>query len=169
MECDHCNITLAYHQTPAHYFAMCHICKKQYAIPNTCPQCHSQNFNHYGRGIEQIAEWFTTNYKQKCHMITSETTNSLKKIKTSIEKMKQTKITIGTSLAIQEAKGIQIDLIIMTNADQPLNVPDYEAHAKTFYQIYDCIKSHTRTPNMIIQSRKHDHPSIRYACRQDIS
>lgn len=168
IKCKHCDIPIAYHQTSTYRYTMCHICKKEYIVQTECPQCHSTNLNQYGLGTEQIDERFQKNYKQKSYTLTSSEVSSLKKIKTSIKKIQQSTIIISTSIAIQRAKKIDIDLVVISNADQWLHTPDYESHAKTFHQIHDCIKSYKNTPNIIIQSHNVNHPSIRYACQQNI-
>jgi primosomal protein N' len=54
-------------------------------------------------------------------------------------------------------------LTILLNADAPLALPDYEAAANCFHLIHDTI-THSPFSNIIIQTQKPDHPTVRLAC-----
>lgn len=170
-QCKQCDITISFHKpTDGDEFGMCHMCKSYYKTPKKCSMCRKGNMKTYGLGIQQVAEFIQAEHKIKPLIINSPIANSLPKIQKITETSKQHHVIIGTSLIITanpHHNTIQKEqkkwLTILLNADAPLSLPDYEATANCFHLIYDTI---TTSPynNIIIQTQKPDHPTIRLAC-----
>lgn len=169
-QCDHCSISISYHiQENKEKIGLCHICKKQYNIPEVCPQCKNKTLNEYWMGTQKIQEFIKENYKLDAIIIESGKVNSINKINKTREKIKETKgpkIFIGTSLLNYPIKDIKINLIIFLDADLWLNIPDFSAAKNNFHFLYDTFANHACN-NYIVQTRNPENYSIRNACRMN--
>jgi primosomal protein N' (replication factor Y) len=117
--CHQCDIAIAYHQT-AHgeLIGLCHICKTQYAMPEHCSQCRSDQVKLYGVGIQQLAKRCQTQYQINPLIIDSTKTNSLKKMEKLKPILQSSQLIIATSLLRTPPSDKQIDLIVLLHADQ---------------------------------------------------
>lgn len=169
-QCDRCSVAINYYLLPnGDKMGLCHICKKQYAFPNFCPQCWSTQIQEYGIGAQQLAQLLQEQYHADSLLIASETVRSCKKI----QKLQEELITflhqgnypilIGTSLLTTPMKYYPLDLLIILDADRGLNLPDYNANEKNFYFLYEAFLKH-QCPHFIVQTMNPNHYSIRTAC-----
>lgn len=169
-QCSNCSVNISYHEdVHKQSFWLCHICKTQYDIPKTCPQCSSDQITPYGMGVQQVAERVQEEYKIIPTIIDSEKNNSpnkIQKTQTNIKEWSEATVMIGTSLLTTPLKHKTNDLVIFLNADIWLNIPDYTAAEKNFYFLYEALHNY-QTANFIIQSFNPEQYSIRNACKMD--
>lgn len=165
--CTHCDIAIAYHQgVDKQYFGLCHICKRQYAVQNTCDACHSSDIDRYGIGGQQLQELIEQRRGVTPCVIESDKVNSPAKITALQQRLSASQLIIGTSLLVQPIKDIVFDLIIVAQADVGLHFPDYSANRNNFLLLYSLFTAHA-TPTFIVQTYTADHYVIRHACQLD--
>lgn len=167
-QCDHCDVSIAYHQIDTHQFVgMCHICKTQYRAYDSCPSCSSQQMRPYGIGIQQAKEIVERDLGARVRSIDGDITRSRKKLTSHMSKVAQAQVLVGTELLTTPLSGHSVDLLVYLDADQGLHIPDFGAPARNFWFLYDGLRSY-ECPHMIVQSYNPEHPSIRAACALDV-
>lgn len=165
-KCKNCSISISYHKIESwDTIWLCHICKTQYAIPTSCPECHSNSIKEFGLGTQKVAEYLKNEYQQDALIVDSTTVNSPNKI-AKLHATLSWQIIIWTSLLATPIKDYPFDLIIFLNADLGLNIPDYTSAEKNFYFLYEAFVKHA-TANFIVQSFNPNQYSIRNACRMN--
>jgi primosomal protein N' (replication factor Y) (superfamily II helicase) len=188
-KCKNCSVSISYHKLVSwETIGLCHICKTQYAVPATCPVCHSDKIKDFWLGTQKVAEYLKREYGKDALIIESETVNSPNKIAKIFWKIWQAteksdkdsqndfsdlsdnssdssvQIIIGTSLLATPIKNYPFDLVIFLNADLGLNIPDYTSAERNFYFLYEAFVKHSTT-SFIVQSFNPDQYSIRTACQ----
>lgn len=168
-QCTRCSVSINYHKLSSwDFIGLCHICKTQYTLPKTCPECKSDKIKDFGLGTQKVAEFLKKEFGRESIIIESESVNSPNKIKkiTSEIKEKNPDFLIWTSLLTTPIKGLDLDLMIYLNADLGLNIPDYTASEKNFYFLYEWIKKYENC-NFVVQSFNPWNYSIRKACKMN--
>ena len=185
-KCKNCSVSISYHKLVSwETIGLCHICKTQYNVPTTCPNCHSSKIKEFWLGTQKVAEYLKNEYNQDALIIESATVNSPNKIAKLFEKIwvknntnevsklreanyakgkLPVQIVIWTSLLTTPIHWYNFDLIIFLNADLGLNIPDYTSAERNFYFLYEAFVKHP-TANFIVQSFNPDQYSIRSACQ----
>lgn len=161
--CTQCDVAIAYYQdVHKQYFGLCSYCKTQYPSPATCQQCHSHDLDFYGIGAQQIQEILQKSYQLHAEIIDARTANSFKKL----DNIKKTRsITIGTNLLIHPQPNT--DILIILNADQGLQFPDYSSRRNSFLQLYEAISKHPGK-QIILQSYHTEDWILLLACKADL-
>lgn len=54
MQCPNCDISLTYHRYQEKL--KCHYCGHDEYIPETCPECLSENIRYFGTGTQKVEE-----------------------------------------------------------------------------------------------------------------
>lgn len=166
-KCKNCSVSISYHKIESWTtIGLCHICKTQYNVPTSCPECHGKKIKEFWLGTQKVAEYLKREYNKEALIIESETVNSPNKIKKITEQITEHQIIIWTSLLATPPSTINFDLIIFLHADLGLNVPDYTSAERNFYFLYETFVKHTQA-NFIVQSFNPDQYSIRNACRMN--
>ncbi len=166
-KCENCDIPIAYHLNDnKEYFWICHICKKNYNLTNSCKKCWWTNTNQYWTWTQKIAETIQKEFWKKSIIIESETVNSPNKIKKIFDEIKNNQIIIWTSLLTNPMKNINFDIMIFINADIWLNIPDYQTNYYNFLFLYETFTKH-KCWNFIVQTYNPTAYSILNACKMD--
>lgn len=166
-QCNKCSVSISFHKADdGTMTGLCHICKTHYTLPTVCPVCHQWALKSYGIGTQKVAEYIYDTFGVRSFVIESETVNSPKKIQKVQESIHDAQVIIGTSLLTTPPSGIDIDLVVILNADIGLHIPDYTAQERNFWFLYETFaKYHTK--QFIVQTFNPQHDSIRYACKLD--
>ena len=166
-QCKKCSVSISYHKIASwETIWLCHICKTQYNVPTSCPQCRSEKIKDFGLWTQKVAEFLQKEFKTDAIVIESETVNSPNKISRLQDSLQNAPIVIWTSLLCSPIQSHPFDLVIFLNADFGLNIPDYTSAEKNFYFLYEAFMKH-QTKHFIVQSFNPDHYSIRNACKLD--
>lgn len=163
-KCDHCDIPIAFHNDPQkQLYGICHICKKHYQPFPTCPKCSGFNIKLYGTGAQKVETLLEKEFGAK-NIVTvdSESANSQAKVKKLQLALPDADIVVGTSLLATPPADWKPDMVVVMNADAGLHIPDYKSHEKVFTGLSTIVNNYSN--NIIVQSYKSDHPSIRCAC-----
>lgn len=93
--------------------------------------------------------------------------NSLSKIKKLQSSLDEAQCILSTPMSIDSAHGLDVDAVVLLDADRGLFSPDYQASWKTFLLLYQMVRQYQSLP-VLIQSYKPDHLAIVHACNQNI-
>lgn len=166
-QCKKCSVSISYHKiTSWETIGLCHICKTQYNVPTSCPNCRSEKIKDFGLWTQKVAEFLKKEFTTDAIVIESETVNSPNKISRLQDALQNAPIIIWTSLLCSPIQSHPFDLVIFLNADFGLNIPDYTSAEKNFYFLYEAFIKH-QAKHFIVQSFNPDHYSIRNACKLD--
>ena len=166
-KCKNCSVSISYHKLPSDdWMGLCHICKTQYPMPKSCPECHSDQIKEFGLGIQKVAEYIQEHFDANTAIIDAERTRSRNKIQEIQQNSTWTQVFLGTSLLATPPAGLQVDLVIFLQADFGLNIPDYTANENNFHFLYDSFVNYPDA-TFVVQTFNPDHYSIRAACKLD--
>jgi len=166
-QCKKCSVSISFHKLQSwEKIWMCHICKTQYILPTSCPECNSTKIREYGMWTQRVAERIKQEFWIDSLLLDSDTTSSPKKTERLRELLSNFQVVIWTSLLNTPPKDTKFDLVIYLNADLWLQIPDYTVNEHNFRFLYEWFTKHQST-NFIVQTFNPDHYSIRSACRLD--
>ncbi|NQS75358.1 MAG: primosomal protein N' [Peptococcaceae bacterium] len=171
IKCDHCDISLTYHQGGV---LRCHYCNYSVGLPAICPYCGSRYIYPFGAGTQkvekEVAQLFPT---ARILRMDSDTTAHKGAHEKIINAFRQGKadILIGTQMI---AKGLDlpaVTLVGVINADTSLFMPDFRAAERTF-QLLTQVAGRTGRGQLpgevLIQTYNPGHYSIAAAARHDV-
>jgi primosomal protein N' (replication factor Y) len=134
--CDHCNVSLTYHQYKASL--ICHYCGYTEQIPSCCPACGSTRLVTKGSGTEKIEENLSLALPEcKIDRMDADSTKSkhgYQKIITALEQG-DTDILVGTQMLSKGFDFAKVNLVQIPEFDRMLQFPDFRAHERTFQLI----------------------------------
>lgn len=131
-KCPTCNLNLIYHKN--NNLLMCHHCDYKIKL-NKCPICGSNNFIHYGLGIEKVEEEFKKIFPNfKYLILNSDITSTLKEIENVLDKFnnKESNVLIGTQIISKGHDFKECDLVAIINIDNLLNLSTYKSNEEAF-------------------------------------
>jgi primosomal protein N' (replication factor Y) (superfamily II helicase) len=173
LECPHCDVSLAYHQSHHQPLLRCHYCNYSTLQPKQCPTCDSTYLKFFGSGTQKVMEELATNFPQlRCLRFDSDTTRNKgmhREILTNFG-TGQADILVGTQML---AKGIdlpQVTLVGIVTADGLLNMSDYRAAERTFQtltQVAGRCGRGDRPGRAILQTYNPEHPTLQAVIGQD--
>jgi primosomal protein N' (replication factor Y) (superfamily II helicase) len=173
LECPHCDVSLAYHQSHGQPLLRCHYCNYSALQPKQCPTCDSTYLKFFGSGTQKVMEELATNFSQlRCLRFDSDTTRNKgmhREILTNFGSG-QADILVGTQML---AKGIdlpQVTLVGIVTADGLLNMSDYRAAERTFQtltQVAGRCGRGDRPGKAILQTYNPEHPTLQAVISQD--
>ncbi|WP_240375250.1 primosomal protein N' [Bacillus piscicola] len=170
-ECPHCEITLTYHHNDRRL--KCHYCGFETALPQTCPECSSEQIRYFGTGTQKV-EQELTKLLPEARVIRMDVDTTSRK--GSHEKLLQAfrageaDILLGTQMI---AKGLDFPRITLAGvlaADTMLHLPDFRASERTFQlltQVSGRAGRDKLAGEVVIQTYTPDHYSIQYAKHHD--
>lgn len=170
-QCKRCSVSINYHKLESgDQIWLCHICKAQYNLPDTCDNCHWHNIKWFGMGTQKVQEYLQQEFGATSLIIESSKANSVNKIGKIMDELNQKKneypILIWTSLLSTAIPSYPLDLVIFLNADLGLNIPDYNVWEKNFNLLYHTFLNHNKA-QFVVQTFNPEQYSIRYACKLD--
>ncbi|OGF68030.1 MAG: primosomal protein N' [Candidatus Fischerbacteria bacterium RBG_13_37_8] len=136
VECSRCSISLHYHRQ--YHALVCHYCGLQQAVPEQCPNCHSEFISYIGSGTERIEALLTEKFPAaKIARLDSDIARSHKKLLQLLSDFSYRKIDImiGTSIIGKGHHFPYVTLVGVISADSALSLPDFRSAEKTFQLI----------------------------------
>lgn len=161
--CKQCDVAIAYYKdAQGNFFGLCSYCKTQYPSVSSCQHCQGHDLDFYGYGAQQLADILKANYQLDPQLLDASKLNSLSKL----ERFQPQQITIASSVLTHPQKNC--DILIIINADQGLQYPDYHARWMTFLQLYEAIMKHPGK-QIILQSYHHEERVLTLAAKGALS
>lgn len=170
VQCPNCDISLTYHRYQEKL--KCHYCGHEEYIPETCPECQSENIRYFGTGTQKVEEEIFKLFPQaRVLRMDVDTTRQ----KGSHEKMLdafgrgEADILLGTQMIAKGLDFPNITLVGVLSADTSLHLPDYRAAEKTFQlmtQVSGRAGRHDKPGEVFIQTYTPEHYAIELSKEQ---
>lgn len=169
LRCQHCSISLVYHQTTQSL--QCHYCNHKIRLPDFCPRCRSlKKLSLLGTGIQKVEQELRSLYPnarlQRLDLDTTRRKGAFARILDEFAKGK-TDILLGTQMVAKGHDFPGVTLVGVLNADLALNLPDYRAAERT-YQLLAQVAGRAGRGQLpgevVVQTHFPDHYSIVAAC-----
>lgn len=171
LRCQHCDITLTYHQADARY--QCHFCGFQRPGESHCPVCGARDIKRLGMGTEKLHKGLESLFPQaRIARLDRDTTHrkgELVRILKSVRD-RETDILIGTQMVAKGHDFPHITLVGILCADMSLNLPDFRAGERTFQllaQVAGRAGRGSQPGRVILQTYNPAHFCIAAASQQD--
>jgi primosomal protein N' (replication factor Y) len=171
LTCPRCDLPLTYHTGGRSL--ICHTCNYRRKLPNTCPQCGSDQIRQYGAGTEKVEALVNELFPQaRVLRWDAETTRQKGAHDLLLSHFihGRADILIGMQML---AKGLDLPLVTLVGvvlADVGLNLPDFRAGERTFQLLTQVAGRAGRSPlggKVILQTFIPEHYAIQAAAKHD--
>lgn len=170
-KCVNCHVSMTIHKAKG--VLCCHYCGYTIKIPSKCPSCHNDSLTIHGIGTERVEDELKqiVSGANICRMDldTTRSKNSYQKI---IDDFAQHKVDIlvGTQMV---SKGLHFDnvsTVVVLNADNLLNQPDFRSSEKAFQMLEQVSGRAGRTEKIgqvLIQTSNPDNKVLQQVIHHD--
>ncbi|HEY9798733.1 MAG TPA: primosomal protein N', partial [Leptolyngbyaceae cyanobacterium] len=168
MECPHCDVSLAYHQTEegAPQLLRCHYCNYVAVHPKQCPECSSPYLKFFGSGTQRVAQELSRQFPElKYIRFDSDTTRNKGAHRTLLTRFAngEANLLVGTQMLTKGLDLPQVTLVGVVAADGLLNLSDYRASERAFQTLTQVAGRAGRGDDpgrVIMQTYTPEHPVI---------
>ncbi|MGF1493884.1 MAG: primosomal protein N' [Microcoleaceae cyanobacterium] len=175
MECPRCDVSLSYHQThsEATQQLRCHYCNHQQLYPQTCPQCASPYFKHFGSGTQRATQELQRLFPQvKVIRFDSDTTRTKDAHRILLTRFAQGEadLLVGTQMLTKGLDLAAVALVGIISADGLLHLSDYRASERAFQTLVQVAGRAGRGDNpgqVILQTYSPEHPVVQAVQRYE--
>lgn len=171
IKCPNCDISLTYHKDTNSL--KCHYCGHEQAVPQVCPNCHSNKLRYAGTGTQRVEtelkELFPTARIIRMDVDTTSRKGSHEKLLTQFADQ-EADILLGTQMIAKGLDFPNVTLVGVLNADTMLGLPDFRASERTFQlltQVSGRAGRADKNGEVIIQTYNPDHYAIEDVKTQD--
>jgi len=160
-ECEHCDVTLTYHQFSEEL--RCHYCGFKEKVPKVCHACGSVKLMAVGLGTERIEESLTLLFPEaRIARMDLDTTRSKYGYQRLLEEFGAGNIDIlvGTQMITKGLDFEKVTVVGILDADRILFFPDFRAGERAFQQITQVAGRAGRREKkgtVIVQTRQPEH------------
>jgi len=168
IECPHCDVSLAYHQTEekAPEILRCHYCNYAQSHPRHCPECSSPYLKFFGSGTQRVAQELTRQFPQlRVIRFDSDTTRTKGSHRTLLTRFanREADLLVGTQMLTKGLDLPQVTLVGVVAADGLLHLADYRAAERAFQTLTQVAGRAGRGEDpgrVILQTYSPEHPVI---------
>jgi primosomal protein N' (replication factor Y) len=168
LECPHCDVSLAYHQTEAEgpQILRCHYCNYGRSHPRNCPECSSPYLKFFGSGTQRVAQELTKQFPDlRFIRFDSDTTRTKGAHRTLLTQFAngEADLLIGTQMLTKGLDLPQVTLVGVVAADGLLYLSDYRASERAFQTLAQVAGRAGRGEEpgrVIVQTYTPEHPVI---------
>ncbi|BAY69869.1 primosomal protein N' [Anabaena sp. FACHB-709] len=168
VECPHCDVSLAYHQTEAGapQLLRCHYCNYVSVHPKHCPECSSPYLKFFGSGTQRVAQELSRQFPGlKYIRFDSDTTRNKGAHRTLLTQFAngEANLLVGTQMLTKGLDLPQVTLVGVVAADGLLNLSDYRASERAFQTLTQVAGRAGRGDDpgrVIMQTYTPEHPVI---------
>ncbi len=164
LSCDHCDVSLTFHQTGQHL--RCHYCGDRQVYPDHCPSCGSPYLKHFGSGTQRIEDLMAQRWPQlRLLRFDSDTTSRKGSHREILDRFNQGEadVLVGTQMLTKGLDVPQVTLVGVLAADGILNQADFRAAERSFQlltQVAGRAGRGERAGQVIIQTYLPEHPTL---------
>jgi primosomal protein N' (replication factor Y) (superfamily II helicase) len=169
--CPRCSVTLTYHRTSQQL--RCHLCDHAAPVPQTCPECRSQDYRYAGLGTQKLEESII--HELGAARVLRMDSDSMRGKHAYREALAQVArgevdVLLGTQMI---AKGLDFPMVTcvgVINVDGALQMPDYRASERVFQQLMQVAGRAGRGERggeVFVQTHTPFHPAIQFARHHD--
>ncbi|QJB54921.1 primosomal protein N' [Pseudodesulfovibrio sp. zrk46] len=163
VRCPECEVGMTYHKGRER--VVCHYCGLSYAYPLLCSKCGGSNFIPMGEGTERLEE--------RLEEILPEGTGVLRLDRDATRRQErmeeilgafgrgEAQVLVGTQMISKGHHFPNVTLVVVTDGDLGLNLPDYRSSERTFQLLVQVAGRAGRGDNpgrVLIQTRNPQHP-----------
>ncbi|QLE58419.1 primosomal protein N' [Nostoc sp. TCL26-01] len=168
LECPHCDVSLAYHQTEtgAPQLLRCHYCNYVRSHPQHCPECSSPYLKFFGSGTQRVAQELTRQFPGLEYIrFDSDTTRNKGAHRTLLTQFANgdANLLVGTQMLTKGLDLPQVTLVGVVAADGLLHLSDYRANERAFQTLTQVAGRAGRGEDpgrVIVQTYTPEHPVI---------
>lgn len=170
VQCPNCDISLTYHRYQEKL--KCHYCGYDEYVPETCPQCVSENIRYFGTGTQKVEEELYKLFPQaKVIRMDVDTTSRKGAHEELLEQFGrgEAQILLGTQMIAKGLDFPNITLVGVLSADTSLHIPDYRSAERTFQlltQVSGRAGRHEKEGQVFIQTYTPEHYAIQLSIDQ---
>lgn len=171
--CTRCDVTLTLHRDSRQM--TCHYCGATYPVPDSCPNCQSQELHSVGYGTERIEDDIRQIFPQaRVGRMDLDTTRS----RTAYERLLadfqcgNTDILVGTQMVTKGLDFERVSVVGILNADTMLNMPDFRSYERAFQmlsQVAGRAGRRNRQGLVLLQTKSPELPVIQQVVQNDYS
>ena len=169
--CQNCDVSLTYHKNTSQL--TCHYCGFTYRVPESCPNCGSNELTARGFGTEkvedEIMEIFPGARVARMDLDTTRTRSAYERIIADFSAGK-TNILVGTQMVTKGLDFDRVSVVGILNADSMLNYPDFRAHEHAFTmmaQVSGRAGRKGRRGLVLLQTKNKDLPVVQQVVTND--
>jgi primosomal protein N' (replication factor Y) (superfamily II helicase) len=175
MECPHCDVSLAYHQTEdkGSQLLRCHYCNYVAPHPKSCPDCGSPYLKFFGSGTQRVtqelAKYFPDLRFIRFDSDTTRTKGAHRKLISEFARG-EAHLLVGTQMLTKGLDLPQVILVGVVAADGLLNLSDYRASERAFQTLTQVAGRAGRgeeSGRVIMQTYTTEHPVIEAVQKHD--
>lgn len=150
----------------------CRICQTSTSVPSSCPVCHEAEIIHKGIGTKQIESDLRKLYPDTSIARFDGDNDKQNTLASRYQELYDGSIDIAIGTQIV-AKGLDLphlETVGVIQAESGLILPDFTSAERTFQllsQVSGRVGRNENASQLIIQSYKPDHPSIKFGATQD--
>ena len=170
-KCESCDVSLTYHSSSRKL--ECHYCGRTYHLPYLCPQCQQPAIEVVGYGTERIEEDVEQIFPEyKIIRMDLDTTRNKDAYETMIDNFSAHKadILVGTQMVSKGLDFSDISTVVVTNADETINIPDFKSVERAFNMLEQVAGRAGRkesSAKVVVQTSNPNHPVFRYLLEHD--
>lgn len=170
LKCPHCDVSLSEHRGGK---MVCHYCGYEQPSVAKCPQCGSKYISGFRAGTQQIEDAVRREFPQaKVLRMDADTTRKKESYEHILSSFanKEADILVGTQMIVKGHDFPNVTLVGILAADLSLSANDYRAGERTFQLLTQAAGRAGRgseAGEVVIQTYRPEHYSIRYAAKQD--
>jgi len=170
-KCDHCNVSLTYHQKKG--LLKCHHCGYAVYMKDTCPVCGSKYIKVFGRGTQRLEDEIRKYFPEVPFIRMDADTTTAKgahfKILNAFSEGKY-KLLLGTQMVSKGLDFKNVSLVGIIAPDSTLNMPEYKSAERVFRLISQASGRAGRGDKpgkVILQCYNPEHYAIQCAIEND--
>ncbi len=170
-KCDHCAVTLTYHQTKKHL--RCHYCGFVRPVPGECPECRNGDLSLQGIGTQRVEEELTALFpKAKILRMDLDTTSRKGSHARILQKFGsgEADILLGTQMVAKGLDFPRVTLVGVISADTQMLLPDFRSAERTFQlltQVAGRAGRSVLSGEVLIQTYQSNHFSLAHVIDHD--
>ncbi|MFO0704397.1 MAG: primosomal protein N' [Candidatus Andersenbacteria bacterium] len=164
--CARCERLLVWHVAPTPHLA-CHFCALTQAVPSACPECKTAVLRLQGVGTQRVEAELKALYPAaRVARLDADISRSAGRLADITNKLSEGAIDllVGTQLVAKGWDLEKLHLVVVLNADQGLQTPDFRAHERTvqlLWQVAGRAGRRKKRGQVLIETHYPEHPAIR--------
>lgn len=161
--CPHCNVSMTYHRGRERL--ICHYCGTSFPFPLACSTCGGMNFLPLGGGTERLEEQIAKAVPKgtKILRMDRDSTRRQEVLEDILQRFAkaEAQVLVGTQMLSKGHNFPGVTLVIVSEGDLGLNLPDYRSAERTFQllvQVSGRAGRGDKPGQVIIQTRNPSNP-----------
>ncbi|KAB1443472.1 replication restart helicase PriA [Pseudodesulfovibrio senegalensis] len=163
VRCPDCEVGMTFHKGRER--VVCHYCGRHQSYPLLCSKCGGGNFIPMGEGTERLEEQLEAMLPDGTGILRldRDSTRRQERMEEILDEFGrgEAQILVGTQMLSKGHHFPGVTLVVVTDGDLGLNLPDYRASERTFQllvQVAGRAGRGTRSGKVLIQTRNPGHP-----------